>query len=157
LHFDASMAVPTSANSPRDESLITAVVDVLDAGQKVVLDRIDLAWVEGRAAVATLATALVMALLGLAFLLVGWCALNACAVLLLAGILTTPQAVGVVAAVNLAVGGVALLLARRRADAIGGNERADIRATGNPAAPGGTPDDAGLRRADRSAAGVARA
>lgn len=151
------MVVTTPAAGDGDESLLTAVVDVLDASQKIVLDRIDLAWIEGRSAATALATALVLALLGLAFLLVGWCALNACAVLLLAGVLTTAQSLGVVAGVNLVVGAIALVLARRRADTRAGSERAMDLPPGEAPARGESIDDATLRRTDRSPARIARA
>ncbi len=151
------MGVATGAEGDGDGTLLTAVVDVLDAGQKIVLDRIDLAWIEGRATATALATALVLALLGLAFLLVGWCALNACVVLLLAGVLTTAQSLGLVAGVNFAVAAVALVLARRRADTSTGSERAVDHAPGEMPTRGESIDDATLRRRDRSPARIARA
>ncbi|HEY8517646.1 MAG TPA: hypothetical protein VIS07_19230 [Candidatus Binatia bacterium] len=104
----------------RDDSLIAAVVDVFDAGQRVLLDRIDLAWVEGRAMVAGTVTSLALLIAGLAFLLVGWCALNAASVLVLSRTLSLPQAIGLIAAVNVVAGAVALALALRQTRSLTG-------------------------------------
>lgn len=150
------MAAPSPTGEGRDDSLIAAVVDVLDAGQKVLLDRIDLAWVEGRAVVASTLVGFALVIVGLAFLLVGWCALNAVGVLVLSNTFLLPQAIGLIAAVNLAAGAVALVLARRRTRSIAGHAGPESGHEDRPA-EGGKAHDAGLRRADRSAAGVARA
>ena len=106
------MASP--AEQQRSEtSVIGAVIDVLDAGQRVVIDRIELASVEARAALGGAFASLALVLFGLAFLLVGWVAGNIVAVLLLEQSWTRIQALALVASVNLLVGAVALLLARR--------------------------------------------
>jgi len=96
-----------------DTSLVAAVVDVLDAGQRVVLDRIELALVEARATARGAVTSIALAIAGIGMLLVGWIAANAVGVLFLERYLTRAQAFGVAALVNFAVGGGALLLARR--------------------------------------------
>ncbi|MEW6268117.1 MAG: hypothetical protein AB1689_02320 [Thermodesulfobacteriota bacterium] len=135
--------------------MIAAVVDVLDAGQKVLLDRIDLAWVEGRAMVASTMTSVALLIAGLAFLLVGWCALNAVGVLLLSNTFLLPQAIALVAAVNIVAGAAALMLARRQTKSIVETAGPEAGHEARPA-QGGMSHDPGLRRADRSAAGVAR-
>ncbi|MBY0275488.1 phage holin family protein [Candidatus Binatia bacterium] len=97
--------------------MIGAVVDVLDAGQRVILDRIELLSIEVRAAGSSALASLAFVLFGLGLLLVGWVAGNALAVVLIARIWSSAEGLAVVAGVNLAGGALALLLARRRATA----------------------------------------
>jgi hypothetical protein len=96
-----------------ETSLVAAVVDVLDAGQRVVLDRIELALVEARAAARGALAGVALMVAGLGLLLVGWIAASAVGVMLLERYLTRAQALGVAALVNFAVGAGALLLARK--------------------------------------------
>jgi hypothetical protein len=99
-----------------ETSVVAAVVDVLDAGQRVLLDRIELLSVEARAAGSTALTSFAYVLFGLGLLLVGWVATNALAIVLIARIWSHAEAIGLVAVVNLAAGTAALLLARRRGE-----------------------------------------
>ena len=97
-----------------ETSVVAAVVDVLDAGQRVLLDRIELLSVEARAAGSNALASLAFLLAGLGLLLIGWVAINAVAVVLLAPLWSHAAAIGLVAAVNLVAGATALALARRR-------------------------------------------
>lgn len=104
-----------SVDKQREEtSVVAAVVDVLDAGQRVLLDRIELLSVEARAAGTNVLASLAFMLCGLGLLLVGWVATNALAIVLLARIWDHAMAIGIVAAVNLLAGAIALLIAKRR-------------------------------------------
>jgi hypothetical protein len=95
-----------------DTSLIAAVVDLIDAGQRVLIDRIELALVETRAGARGALTSFALLLFGLALLLVGWVAANAVGVLYLEQYWARPQAIAAAALVNFVAGSVALLLAR---------------------------------------------
>lgn len=106
----------TSVEKRSEEtSVLGAVVDVLDAGQRVILDRIELLSIEVRAAGSSALASLIFVLCGLGLLLVGWVAANALAVVLIARIWTSAEGLAAVAGVNLAGGALAVLLARRRA------------------------------------------
>lgn len=98
-----------------ETSVLGAVVDVLDAGQRVLLDRIELLSIEFRAAGASALSSLVLVLCGLGLLLVGWVAASGLAVVLIGRIWSSAEGLAVVAGVNVMGGAVALLLARRRA------------------------------------------
>jgi hypothetical protein len=100
---------------PDDGSLIAAVVDVLDAGQRVLVDRLELAIIETRAGARSAAMSMAFVVTGLGLLLLGWVATNAVGILLLGKYLTEVQAFAVAALVNFAAGGGALLMARARA------------------------------------------
>jgi hypothetical protein len=111
--------VASPAEKQRDEtSLIAAVVDLIDAGQRVLMDRIELALVETRAGARSALTSFALLLFGLALLLVGWIATNAVGVLYLERYWTRPQAIAAAALVNFVAGGVALLLARPGSTAV---------------------------------------
>lgn len=111
---DERLGVASPAEKQRDDtSLIAAVVDVLDAGQRVLIDRVELALVETRAGARSALTSFALVLFGIALLLVGWVATNAVGVLYLERYCARPQAIGVAALVNFVAGGIALLLARR--------------------------------------------
>jgi len=103
--------------------VIAAVVDVLDAGQRVILDRVELAMIEAKAAVANTLASLALLLFGLGLLLVGWVGANVVGVLILARSWTNAQAVALAALVNLVAGGLALILAKRRVETIGDASR----------------------------------
>lgn len=112
------------AEKQREEtSVIAAVVDVLDAGQRVILDRVELAMIEAKAAVANTLASLALLLFGLGLLLVGWVGANVVGVLILARSWTNAQAVALAALVNLVAGGLALILAKRRVETIGDASR----------------------------------
>ena len=116
---DERFGVASPAEKEREEtSLIAAVVDVLDAGQRVLIDRIELAVVEARVGAGTALTSFALVLFGLALLLVGWIAANAVGILFLERYWARAEAISVAALVNFVAGGVALLLARRRGKAI---------------------------------------
>lgn len=100
-----------------ETSVLGAVVDMLDAGQRVILDRIELLSIEVRAAGSSALASVVFVLCGLGLLLVGWVAANALAVVLIARTWSSAEGLGIVAGVNLVGGTIALLLARRRAAA----------------------------------------
>jgi len=111
---DGRLGVASPAEKQRDDtSLVTAVVDVLDAGQRVLIDRIELALVETRAGARSVLTSFALLLFGLALLLVGWIATNAVGVLYLERYWARPEAIAAAALVNFVAGGVALMLARR--------------------------------------------
>jgi hypothetical protein len=109
---ETSVAIPIEKRAD-EPSMLGAVVDVLDAGQRVILDRIELLAVEVRAAGSSALASLAFVLCGLGLLLVGWVAANALAVVLIARVWTHAEGIGIVAAVNLVAGAIALLLARR--------------------------------------------
>ena len=111
--------------------MIGAVVDVFDAGQRVVLDRIELLSVEARAAGSSALSSLAFLLFGLGLLLVGWVATNALAIVLIARIWSPAEGIAVVAGVNLLAGTIALLIARRRGgDVLPGRSTNDHDAAG---------------------------
>jgi hypothetical protein len=116
--------------------LIAAVVDVLDAGQRVLLDRMELAVIEVRAGARSAVASFALVLAGLALLLVGWVASNIVGVLLIEPHLTRAQAIAIAALVNFVVGGIALLLARPRAAKP--SDGAEQRGRAKIAAAGGT-------------------
>ena len=97
-----------------EPSVASAIVEVLDAGQRVVLDRIELLALEARAAGAGAIASLAFLMCGLGLLLVGWVAANALVIVLIARTWTPAEGIALVAGVNLAAGAVALVLARRR-------------------------------------------
>lgn len=103
------------AEKHEDASLIESVVDVLEAGQRVLLDRLELLSVEARLLISSSVASLVLLLGGLALLLVGWVAANVFVILTLAPYWNHAQATALVAGVNLAFGVIALMIARRRA------------------------------------------
>jgi len=104
---------------PRDESLIKSVVDVVEAGQRVLVDRLELLSLEARILVRDATATLALLMTGLGLLLAGWVALNVFAVLSLATYWGHARATAVVAAADLVAGAVALALARRRAGRLG--------------------------------------
>jgi len=106
--------MPNTAERTRDVSLIESVIDVVEAGQRVLLDRIELLSLEARAMASDAAASLGLMLAGLGLLLVGWLALNVCVVLTLGPLWSHAHATGLVAAVDVALGALALALARRR-------------------------------------------
>lgn len=115
--------------------MIAALVDVLDAGQRVLLDRVGLLSIETRAALANTLASLALLLFGLSLVLVGWIAGNAVAILLLARSWSQAAAIALAAVVNLIVGGGALWLARRRVQAIAGSAAGN--SVGNAVMDGG--------------------
>ena len=116
---DERLGVASPAEKQRDDtSLIAAVVDLIDAGQRVLIDRIELALVETRAGARSALTSFALVLFGLALLLVGWLATNVVGVLYLERYWARPQAIAVAALVNFVAGGIALLLARRSSTAV---------------------------------------
>jgi hypothetical protein len=106
------LAIPIEKRA-EEPSMLGAVVDVFDAGQRVILDRIELLAVEVRAAGSSALASLAFVLFGLGLLLVGWVAANALAVVLIARVWSHAEGIGIVAVVNLLAGAIALLLARR--------------------------------------------
>lgn len=112
------------AEKPRDESLLESVVDVVEAGQRVVVDRLELLSLEARVLVRDAATSLALLLSGLGLLLAGWVALNVFMVLILAGRWGYAPATALVASFDLIAGASALLVARRRASGRGPRARA---------------------------------
>lgn len=113
---------------PDEPSVASAIVEVLDAGQRVVLDRIELLALEARAAGAGAIASLAFLMCGLGLLLVGWVAANALVIVLIARTWTPAEGIALVAGVNLAAGAVALVLARRRGTSVlpaRGNHRHD--------------------------------
>lgn len=98
--------------------MAAAIVDVLDAGQRVLLDRIELLSLEARAAGAGALASLAFLLCGLGLLLVGWVAANALAIVLIARTWSPAEGIALVAGVNLAAGTAALVLARRRSTSV---------------------------------------
>lgn len=112
------MAISVEKQHAEESSVIGAVVDVFDAGQRVVLDRIELLSVEARAAGSNALASLAFLLCGLGLLLVGWVATNALAIVLIARIWSPAEGIAVVAAVNLLAGTIALLVARRRGSVV---------------------------------------
>lgn len=117
-HERLHLASPAE-NRHEDPSLITAVVDALDAGQRIVLDRIELAVVDASAGARSALASFALVLAGLGLLLVGWIATNAVGILILDQYLTSSAAIGAAAVVNFLFGAAALLLARRRGIAAG--------------------------------------
>lgn len=111
------MAIPSERHSG-ETSVIGAVVDVVDAGQRVLLDRIELLSLEARAAGSGVVASLAFLLCGLGLLMVGWVAANALAILLIARVWSPAEGFAIVAGVNLAAGLTALLLARRRSTSV---------------------------------------
>ncbi len=110
------MAIPVEKRRAEETSVLGAVVDVLDAGQRVLLDRIELLSVEARAAGSGALASLAFVLCGVGLLLVGWVAANALAVVLLARVWSHAEGIGAVAGFNLLAGAIALVLARRRSE-----------------------------------------
>lgn len=104
----------STAEKTRDVSLIESVIDVVEAGQRVLLDRIELLSLEARAMASDAVASLGLLLAGLGLLLVGWLALNVCIVLALGPLWSHAQATALVAAIDVALGAGALALARRR-------------------------------------------
>ncbi len=94
--------------------MAAAIVEVLDAGQRVLLDRMELLSLEARAAGAGALTSFALLMCGLGLLLVGWLAANALVIVLIARTWTPAEGIALVAGVNLAAGGIALVLARRQ-------------------------------------------
>lgn len=109
------MAIPIEKRS-EETSVLGAVVDVLDAGQRVLLDRIELLTVETRHAGSSALASLAFLLCGLGLLLVGWVAANALAIVLIARVWSPAEGIAIVAGVNLLAGTIALLIARRRGE-----------------------------------------
>ncbi len=104
----------STAERSRDVSLIESVIDVVEVGQRVLLDRIELLSLEARAMASGAVASLGLLLAGLGLLLVGWLAVNVCVVLTLGPTWSYARAAGLVAAIDVALGGAALALARRR-------------------------------------------
>ena len=111
------MAIPIEKRSD-ENSVVGAVIDVFDAGQRVILDRIELLAIEARAAGSSALASLAFLLCGLGLLLVGWVAANALAVVLIARVWGHAEGIAIVAGVNLVAGAIALLLARRRGTSV---------------------------------------
>lgn len=106
--------MPIPIDRPSGEPTVAAaIIDVLDAGQRVVLDRIELLSLEARAAGAGALASLAFLLCGLGLLMVGWVAANALVIVLIARTWTPAEGIALVSGVNLAAGGIALVLARR--------------------------------------------
>lgn len=125
------MAISVEKQHAEESSVIGAVVDVFDAGQRVVLDRIELLSVEARAAGSNALASLAFLLFGLGLLLVGWVAANALAIVLIARVWSHAEGIAVVAGVNLLAGIIALLRARRRgSDVLPGRRTNDHDAPG---------------------------
>jgi hypothetical protein len=114
---DALVAVP--------ESVWSAMVRVYDTGQRLVLDRIELAKVEliafarGELVVVAqkMARSFVLALAGGILLVAGWFVLSWGLVNVVAGALPSSWRLVIEAALNLAVGGVLIRLAARSREA----------------------------------------
>jgi len=114
---DALVAVP--------ESVWSAMVRVYDTGQRLVLDRIELAKVEliafarGELVVVArqMARSFVLALAGGILLVAGWFVLSWGLVNVVAGALPSSWRLIIEAALNLAVGGVLIRLAARSREA----------------------------------------
>lgn len=114
---DALVAVP--------ESVWSAMVRVYDTGQRLVLDRIELAKVEligfarGELVVVArqMARSFVLALAGGILLVAGWFVLSWGLVNVVAGALPSPWRLVIEAGLNLAVGGALIRLAARSREA----------------------------------------
>jgi hypothetical protein len=108
-------AMSSTAEKVRDVSLVESVIDVIEAGQRVLLDRIELLSLEARAMASNAVASLGFLLAGLGLLLVGWLAVNVCVVLTLGPLWSYARATALVAGIDVALGVTALVLARRRA------------------------------------------
>jgi len=122
--------MPSTAEKARDVSLIESVIDVVEAGQRVLLDRIELLSLEARAMASDAVASLGLLLAGLGLLLVGWLAVNVCVVLTLGPLWSYAQATALVAAFDVALGAGALALARRRSTRRGAHGASDARPAG---------------------------
>lgn len=107
------MPIPIERRS-EEPSVAAAIVEVLDAGQRVLLDRMELLSLEARAAGAGALTSFALLMCGLGLLLVGWLAANALVIVLIARTWSPAEGIALVAGVNLAAGGITLVLARRQ-------------------------------------------
>lgn len=107
-------AMSSTAEKVRDASLVESVIDVIEAGQRVLLDRIELLSLEARAMASNAVASLGLLLAGLGLLLVGWLAVNVCVVLTLGPLWSYARATALVAGIDVALGVAALVLARRR-------------------------------------------
>jgi hypothetical protein len=106
--------MPSPIEKREESSLIESIVDVVEAGQRVLVDRIELLSVEARLLATSSLTSLAFVFAGLGFLLVGWVAANIFVVLTLARFWNQEHAVALVAVVNVLAGGLALGAAKRR-------------------------------------------
>jgi ammonia channel protein AmtB len=84
----------------QDVSAASALAHVFEAGQRVVIDRIDLARLEARAIAGHSIRGALLWGAGAFFAAVGWCVLNAVAILLLAARLEMVVSLTIVGAVN---------------------------------------------------------
>jgi hypothetical protein len=105
---------PQTPERDGHESVGTALASVMEEGQRVVVDRIDLALLEARMMVSQAVQAFSFALVGVLLLAGGWIALNWALAVLLAVYVSGTFALFTVAAVHIVLGAIVLLLARRR-------------------------------------------
>ena len=123
----------TPAQTERREaepSVVSALRRVLDAGQRIVVDRIDLARLDVLAALARGVHGAVFVVLGVIPISIGWLALVVGAVVVLEGYFTQPVSLAIAGAINMLVG-IGLVLV--------GTQRMR-RPEPVPAAPPGPPD-----------------
>lgn len=106
---------PVAENEP---SVTSALERIVLASQRVVGDRIDLALLELRELLAITFRGLLALGLALGLLLFAWVAASSMLVFLLLGVMSRSAALGVVAGINLVLGGVLLRIALSRIDAI---------------------------------------
>lgn len=111
----STATTPVVENEP---SVASALERIVLASQRVVGDRIDLALLEVRELLAITFRGLLALGLALGLLLFAWVAASSMLVFLLLGVMSRSAALGVVAGINLVLGGVLLRIALSRIDAI---------------------------------------
>ena len=97
-------------------SVVESLIDVIEAGHRVIVDRIDLGRVEASEALADLVREIGGYGVAIVFLLFGWLALQAAAVAALTPRIGLPPSLAGAAGVNLLAGVVVLALTRRSAE-----------------------------------------
>lgn len=111
-------ASTTSTPAENEPSVASALERIVLASQRVLGDRIDLAFLEARELLTITFRGLLALGLALGLLLFAWVAASSMLVFLLLGVMSRSASLGVVAAINLVLGGVLLRIALSRIDAI---------------------------------------
>jgi len=99
----------------REPSLVEAITRVVDAGQRVLVDRFDLARLDVQRIASRGLRSVAWLMVGAFVLCAGWLALSGAAVFVLRFYMTLPASLALVGVANLAGGGVLIAMGARRA------------------------------------------
>lgn len=98
-----------------EPSVVTALGRAIDAGQRIIVNRIDLARLDILDAVGRIAQGGVLIVIGGILLAVGWLAFTSAAIIFGQNYISLPASAAIVGAINAAIGAVALSVGMQRA------------------------------------------